>query len=82
MIAEPEYDVGATAALFTQRPVDLPGFLAPVVGFMRRRLLARYIRRYQRARALDMGKVRYYETLRCTWYSTMSSFGSAGFGSV
>jgi len=34
------------------------------------------------ATKVDALGVNVWKTLRCTWYSTMSSFGSAGFGSV
>jgi aminoglycoside phosphotransferase (APT) family kinase protein len=64
-IAEPAYDVGATIAIFTQGPVNLPQFLSRPVNAVRRWLIGRYYRTYQRLRPVDEQAVRYYEALRC-----------------
>jgi aminoglycoside phosphotransferase (APT) family kinase protein len=63
-IAPPEYDVGATVAIFSQGPVNLPAFLRGAVNFSRRRIVARYLRAYQQLRALDPVALRYYEAVR------------------
>jgi aminoglycoside phosphotransferase (APT) family kinase protein len=63
-IAPPEYDVGATVAIFSHGPVDLPAFLRGAVNFGRRRIVARYLRAYRRLRTLDPVALRYYEAVR------------------
>ncbi len=64
-LADPAYDVGATIAIFTQGPMDLPGFAYPLVNWFRRGVVRRYLSAYQRLRPLDVGAVRYYEAMRC-----------------
>jgi aminoglycoside phosphotransferase (APT) family kinase protein len=64
-IDDPAWDVGATVALVTQGPLDLPGVLLGVAGAARRWLIARYVRAYAALRPLDLAAVRYYEALRC-----------------
>ena len=64
-IADPAYDVGASIAIFTQGPVDLPGFLHPVVNGFRRGIVRRYLSAYQRLHPLDLAAVRYFEAMRC-----------------
>jgi aminoglycoside phosphotransferase (APT) family kinase protein len=63
-IAPPEYDVGATIAIITQGPVDVPGFLRGAGNVVRRWIARRYLQAYQRARPLDARALRYYEALR------------------
>lgn len=64
-VGDAECDVGATLALFTQGPIDLPGWLLGAVGVVRRWLARRYLRAYTDLRPLDMQAVRYYEALHC-----------------
>jgi aminoglycoside phosphotransferase (APT) family kinase protein len=63
-IADPTYDVGASVALFTQGPVNLPGFLQPLIGFVRRRLVGGYLNSYGSLMPLDRASVRYFEAQR------------------
>ena len=44
---------------------DLPGFARPAVDWFRRRVIADYLREYQKRRPVDLDAVRYYEALRC-----------------
>ena len=67
-IADPAYDVGASAALLTQGPVDIPGFVRPLARLIRRSLLRRYLRAYAAERPLDLDAVRYYEAFRLTGF--------------
>jgi aminoglycoside phosphotransferase (APT) family kinase protein len=64
-IDDPAWDVGATVALFTQGPLDLPGILQGIAAAVRRWLIASYLHAYARLRTLDRDAVRYYEALRC-----------------
>lgn len=64
-IGDPAYDVGATIAIFSQGPVDLPAFAQPVIGLFRRWIMARYYKAYQRIQTIDTSAVRYHEALRC-----------------
>jgi aminoglycoside phosphotransferase (APT) family kinase protein len=64
-IADPAYDVGATIAIFSQGPVDLPAFAHRAVGLFRQWIIARYYRAYRRICTIDRSAVRYYEALRC-----------------
>jgi aminoglycoside phosphotransferase (APT) family kinase protein len=64
-ICDPAYDAGTTAGLLRLGPVELPGFLAPVVGAARRAFVAAYRRAYAKHRALDEDAVRWSEALRC-----------------
>ena len=63
-VAPPEYDVGATIAIFGQGPLDLPAFLSGAFNVFRRQAIARYLRAYQRLRPLDARAIRYYEAVR------------------
>jgi aminoglycoside phosphotransferase (APT) family kinase protein len=60
-----EYDVGASVAIFTHGPIDLPGFLQGPADWVRRRFISDYVREYQKRRPLDLDAVAYYEALRC-----------------
>lgn len=64
-VDDPAWDVGATVALMTQGPLDLPAVLqgAAVVG--RRWLVNAYLRAYAALQPIDPTAVRYYEALRC-----------------
>jgi aminoglycoside phosphotransferase (APT) family kinase protein len=64
-LADPEYDVGATVALFTQGPVEMPAFIRPIIGSIRRGMMRAYLRAYARERSLELDRVSYYEALRC-----------------
>jgi aminoglycoside phosphotransferase (APT) family kinase protein len=64
-IGDPAFDVGATIAIFSHGPLDVPGFVRPPIDWFRRRFVADYLREYQKQRPLDMDAVRYYEALRC-----------------
>ncbi|MEX1253907.1 MAG: aminoglycoside phosphotransferase family protein [Dehalococcoidia bacterium] len=64
-IAEPAYDVGASVAIFTHGPVNLPGFLRGPADLIRRRFIRRYVAEYQKRGPLDLAAVDYYEALRC-----------------
>ncbi len=64
MIADPAYDVGASVALFSQGPVNLPRPIRPVAGVVRQWMVRRYLRAYAARRALDLDAVRYFEALR------------------
>lgn len=67
-VAEAAYDVGATLALFTLAPVQLPRPLLPLADVGRRLMIGRYYSAYRRRRALHEPSVRYYEVLRCLWF--------------
>jgi aminoglycoside phosphotransferase (APT) family kinase protein len=62
---DPAWDVGATVALMTQGPLDLPAILHGAAGLVRRWLVARYLRAYAALHPIDLASVRYYEALRC-----------------
>jgi aminoglycoside phosphotransferase (APT) family kinase protein len=64
-VGDPAFDVGATVAIFSHGPLDMPGFARPAIGWFRRRFIADYLREYQKLRPLDLDAVRYYEALRC-----------------
>jgi aminoglycoside phosphotransferase (APT) family kinase protein len=64
-IDDPAWDVGATVALFTQGPIDLPGVLQGAAGAVRRWLIGRYLRAYTTLRSIDLAAVQYYEAVRC-----------------
>jgi aminoglycoside phosphotransferase (APT) family kinase protein len=64
-IGDPAWDVGATVALISQGPVNLPAILQGAARAVRRMLVDRYVRAYTAARPLDLGAVRYYEAMRC-----------------
>jgi aminoglycoside phosphotransferase (APT) family kinase protein len=63
-IADPAWDVGATVALISQGPVNVPRPLYAAIAYLRRRVVAGYLRAYSGERALDLDAVRYYEALR------------------
>jgi len=63
-IAPPALDVGATVALLTHGPVDLPRPALPLVRVVRGWIVRRYLRAYMSARPLDLEEVRYFEALR------------------
>jgi aminoglycoside phosphotransferase (APT) family kinase protein len=64
-VAEPAYDVGASVAIFSHGPVDLPSFLQAPANLIRRRFVRRYVAEYSKRRPLDLPAVDYYEALRC-----------------
>ena len=68
LVAEPECDVAATLVILRVTPVELfpvPAVLRPLVAALRPIMLARYLACYRRARALDAGRLRYYEAAAC-----------------
>ena len=64
VIAQPAFDVGATVALLTHGPVNVPRPALPLVGVVRRWIARRYLRAYASVRPLDLEEVRYFEALR------------------
>lgn len=64
-VDDPAWDVGATAALMSQGPVDLPPVLYSLLGRVRGWLVGRYLKAYAAVRPLDIDRVRYYEAVRC-----------------
>lgn len=63
-VGDPAYDVGATVALLTQGPVDLPRPLLALARVVRRRLAARYLQAYRARQTVDQEAVDYYEAMR------------------
>jgi len=63
-LADPAYDVGATIAIFSHGPVDLPSFAASLVDAVRNRIIRRFRKRYEELRPLDPDLVDYFEALR------------------
>jgi aminoglycoside phosphotransferase (APT) family kinase protein len=63
-VGPPEYDVGASVAIFSHGPIDLPGFLSGPADLIRRRFIRRYVAEYQKRRPLDIDALNYYEALR------------------
>jgi aminoglycoside phosphotransferase (APT) family kinase protein len=63
-VEDPAWDVGATVALMSQGPVDLPAFLYGLLGRVRGWLVGRYLKSYAATRPLDLRRVRYYEAAR------------------
>jgi aminoglycoside phosphotransferase (APT) family kinase protein len=63
-ITDPMWDVGATVALMSQGPIELPGVIRPVVDFVRRRLVARYLKTYGAAHQINAASLDYYEAVR------------------
>jgi aminoglycoside phosphotransferase (APT) family kinase protein len=63
-IGDPMSDVGATVALMTQGPIELPAPLQGIANVARRRIVSRYLETYAEERPLDMGVVRYFEAGR------------------
>jgi aminoglycoside phosphotransferase (APT) family kinase protein len=64
-LGDPAYDVGATVAILSHGPVDVPDLLVGPITLGRRCFVAAYLRAYARDRPLDRERVRYYEALRC-----------------
>jgi aminoglycoside phosphotransferase (APT) family kinase protein len=64
-VGPPAYDVGASVAIFSHGPIDLPGFLQGPADFVRRRFIRSYVGEYRKRRPLDVWEVDYYEALRC-----------------
>jgi aminoglycoside phosphotransferase (APT) family kinase protein len=62
--ADPAYDVGATTALLTHGPLDLPAGVRAAAAVGRRVLVAAYRRTYLRERPLERDRLGYYEALR------------------
>jgi len=68
LVAEPECDVAATLVILKLTPIQvLPvaAALRPLVAGLRPIMTARYLARYRRARALDRGRLAYYEAGAC-----------------
>jgi aminoglycoside phosphotransferase (APT) family kinase protein len=63
-IEDPAWDIGATVALMSHGPVELPPPAIPFVNMVRRRLVASYLREYTKLRPLDADAVRYFEAAR------------------
>jgi len=64
-VGDPAWDVGATAALMSQGPIDLPPILYGLIGRVRGWLVGRYLKAYAAKRPLDIERVRYFEAVRC-----------------
>lgn len=64
VLAPPEFDVGATIALLTHGPVDVPRAAMPAVRLAGRVVVKRYLRAYAAVRPLRREFVRVYESLR------------------
>lgn len=62
--ADPAYDVGATIALLTNAPLDVPPGLSMAAALGRRLLVDAYRRAYLREQPLEPARLRYYEALR------------------
>jgi len=62
-LAPAEYDVARTVLTVVDGPVDLPGYLTPVAGVVRRWLASRYLANYRAQRALDADLLRFYTAL-------------------
>ena len=68
LVAEPECDVAATLVILKLTPTEIlpvPAALRPLVTALRPIMTARYLARYRRARALDPGRLAYYEAGAC-----------------
>ncbi|HWP76227.1 MAG TPA: phosphotransferase, partial [Methylomirabilota bacterium] len=68
LVAEPECDVAATLVILRLTPIEVlpvPAALRPLVALLRPLMTARYLARYRRARALDPGRLAYYEAGAC-----------------
>jgi aminoglycoside phosphotransferase (APT) family kinase protein len=68
LVAEPECDVAATLVILRLTPIELfpvPAVMRPLVAALRPIMIARYLARYRRARALDAARLRYYEAAAC-----------------
>ncbi len=68
LVAEAECDVAATLVILKLTPIQvLPvaAALRPLVAGLRPIMTARYLARYRRARALDRGRLAYYEVGAC-----------------
>jgi aminoglycoside phosphotransferase (APT) family kinase protein len=63
-VGDPAYDVGATVALMTQGPVDLPRPLLALARVVRRSMVGRYLKAYRAHQPLDQAAVDYYEAFR------------------
>jgi aminoglycoside phosphotransferase (APT) family kinase protein len=63
-IGRPALDVGATVALLTHGPVNLPRPLLPLVRVVRRWIVRRYLEAYAAIRPIDLEEVRYFEAFR------------------
>ena len=63
-LAEPAYDVGATIALLSQGPLEVPSGLGAAAAVGRRLLVAAYRHTYLRGRLLEPDRLRYFEALR------------------
>jgi aminoglycoside phosphotransferase (APT) family kinase protein len=67
-VADPLLDVGFTTMSLGLAPIDAPRPIQRATARFGRRIAARYVRAYAKARDLpgvDADTVRYYETLRC-----------------
>jgi aminoglycoside phosphotransferase (APT) family kinase protein len=64
IVAEPEYDVGATCALMSFGPVSTPAWQRPLINLVRRLLVARYLAAYRAQRPLDNARLAYFEAFR------------------
>jgi aminoglycoside phosphotransferase (APT) family kinase protein len=63
-VGDPAYDVGATVALMTQGPVDLPRPLWAIGRSVRRWIVRRYLKAYRAKLPVDQGAVDYFEAFR------------------
>src|SRR5579862_6587193 len=64
-VGDPAWDVGATTALMTHGPIDLPAPLRAIAQQIARWIVAAYLRAYAALRPIERSAVRYYEALRC-----------------
>ena len=64
IVAEPEYDAGATTILLRYGPAKFPPALMPLVSALRSWLVVRYLGAYRRQLPLDAAKLRYFQAYR------------------
>jgi aminoglycoside phosphotransferase (APT) family kinase protein len=64
IVAEPEYDAGATIILLRYGPAKFPPALMPLVAALRGWLVRRYLAAYRRQLPLDPSRLRYFQAYR------------------
>ena len=68
LVADPAFDVASTLVILKLVPMELAGLATPLrwlANAARPLLVSAYLRRYRRRRALDRGKLEYYEAAAC-----------------
>jgi aminoglycoside phosphotransferase (APT) family kinase protein len=71
-IAPAEFDIGASVAIMTEGPLDLPRLLVRPFGIARRFMTRRYVAIYRRHRPLDETALRYFEAFRCAIFKMLT----------